>query len=104
MIAELSQHRAGELARLERLDRLLELGDEAPLRSLAQITAVRAGHRVHRLALGDILELRSTGDLRAQRIDTRAHRRAVRGRYGARDREHAHCRPTRALEVRLVRV
>src|SRR5687767_15552504 len=104
VIAERRGHGTGQLPGLQRIERRLELGDEAALRALAEVTAVRAGDGVRRLTLRYVLELRSARDLHPQLVDAVAHRRAVGGGDPPRNGEHADRRSARALELRLVSV
>src|SRR6185369_1621285 len=77
VISERRQHRLRDLARLQRIDRLLELRHEATLRSLAQVAAVDAGDGISGLALRHILELGAAHDLVAERKEAIAHHGAV---------------------------
>src|SRR3954451_23274147 len=98
MVAELRQHGTGDLPWLERIDRFLELGDEPPSCSLAQVAALRRRNGVRGLSFCHVLELCATCDLRAQLLNAGTHRRAVSRRDDTRQIEHADRRASRTIE------
>src|SRR5258708_23946746 len=104
VVAELRQHGLRDLAWLERVRGLLEIGDEPSLCSLTQIAAVYRRTGVRRFALRDVLELSAARDLGAQLHGVLAGRGTIGPRNDAWDKEDAQHGTSRPVELRLVRV
>jgi hypothetical protein len=104
VVAELRQHRLRELARRERVGRLLEGGHEPAAAAPPEVAALPPRPGVRRLAPRHVLELRPAGDLGAQARGAVAGRRGVGGRDRARDAQQRDDGAARAHVRGLVRV
>src|SRR5258708_26151391 len=104
VVAELRQHGLLDLAWLERVRGLLEIGDEPSLCTLTQIAALCRRTGVRRFALRDVLELGAARDLGAQLHGVLASRGTIGPRNDAWDIKDAQYGTSRPVELRLVRV